>query len=79
MFFSISFVTVLNDLNIPSLGFVDNPCTIKIGFPSTYYYQFLVEPPIPNSSWTEAIIQDYIFALAISLVIYFLNQRKLKV
>ncbi|WP_435524373.1 hypothetical protein [Chryseobacterium indoltheticum] len=69
-------------MNIPSLEFVDNSCTIKIGFPFTYYYQFLVESPIPNSGWKGGIVPDYIFALAISFGIYYLNQflnkRKLK-
>jgi len=69
VFFSISFITVIDDLNIPPLGFVDNPCTIKIGFPFTYYHQFLVESPIPNSGWTGGFIPDYI--LRLSLVLHF--------
>lgn len=83
LFFSISFITVIDDLNIPPLGFVDNPCTIKIGFPFTYYHHFLVESPIPNSGWTGGFIPDYIFALVISIGFYylkrFLNKRKLEV
>jgi hypothetical protein len=61
IFCSISFVTIINDLNIPALGFVDNPCTLKIGFPYTFYHQFLVESPIPNSGWGKEIIIDYFF------------------
>lgn len=49
VFFSSSFITVLMLLNSPlhrQEGF-----EVKIGFPFTYYQEFMVDCPIPNSAW----------------------------
>lgn len=49
IFFSVSFITVLLQLNSPIHRQPD--FTLAIGFPFVYYNQFLVAPPIPNSAW----------------------------
>ena len=50
VFFSISFFTVLFQINSPINRFKD-VYELKIGFPFTYYHQFMVDCPIPSSGW----------------------------
>ncbi len=49
IFFSISFLTVLFQINSP-LNRVESG-ELNIGFPLIYYNQFMVDCPIPNSGW----------------------------
>lgn len=49
IFFSISFLTVLFQINSP-LNRVEGT-EMNIGFPFVYYNQFMVNCPIPNSGW----------------------------
>ena len=49
IFFSISFLTVLFQINSP-LNRVES-AELNIGFPLIYYKQFMVDCPIPNSGW----------------------------
>ena len=50
IFFSISFITVLFQINSP-LNRINKTYQLKIGFPFKYYYEFLVDSPILNSGW----------------------------
>jgi hypothetical protein len=50
IFFSISFFTVLQNINSP-INRVDDYHELKIGYPFTYYHEFIVDEPIPNSGW----------------------------
>ncbi|MCD8436036.1 hypothetical protein LNJ03_12110 [Tenacibaculum dicentrarchi] len=50
IFFSISFLTVLFQINSP-LNRIDENYELRIGFPFEYYYEFFIDCPIPNSGW----------------------------
>jgi hypothetical protein len=49
VFFSISFFSVLLQLNSPINR--QSNSNLDIGFPFIYYSQFIVDNPIPNSGW----------------------------
>jgi hypothetical protein len=69
IFFSISFITVLLQLNSPLHRQVDS--SLDIGFPFTYYKQFLVDPPIANSGWNiYALLLDCFLTWAIVTGLY---------
>ena len=58
IFLSISFITVLLQLNSPLNRQINS--TLNIGFPFVYYNQFLVDPPIPNSGWNlKNLVLDF--------------------
>jgi len=60
IFLSISFITVLLQLNSLLNRQIDS--TLNIGFSFVYYKQFLVDPPILNSGWNgRNLILDFIF------------------
>ncbi len=50
IFFTISFLTVLFQINSP-LNRINEKYELRIGFPFEYYYEFFVDCPIPNSGW----------------------------
>ncbi|MGD1845840.1 MAG: hypothetical protein ACFB10_10650 [Salibacteraceae bacterium] len=50
VFFSTSFLTVLFQINSP-LHRLTDAYELNIGFPFNYYYEFMVEYPVPNSGW----------------------------
>ena len=50
VFFSISFVTVLTQINSP-LHRINDYYELEIGFPFEYYHESMVDCPIPNSGW----------------------------
>jgi hypothetical protein len=50
IFFSISFLTVLFQINSP-LNRIEGTYELKIGFPFEYYHEFMVDCLIPNSGW----------------------------
>ena len=50
-FFSTSFLTVLFQINSPLHRLTDS-YEMKIGFPFTYYHEFMIDYPVPNSGWT---------------------------
>jgi len=50
MFFSISFLTVIFQINSP-LNRIEENYELRIGYPFEYYYEFMVDCPIPNSGW----------------------------
>ena len=49
MFLSISYITVLIQINSPIHRY--EYFEHKIGFPFIYYHEFMVDCPIPNSEW----------------------------
>ncbi len=57
-FGTISFITVLTDLNSP---WNRDDIDLDIGFPFTYYYEFMEDCPIPNSGWnTPNLMLDFL-------------------
>ena len=79
IFFSISFLTVLFQINSP-LHRIKDTYELKIGFPFEYYYEFWVDCPIPNSGWiVNNLMLDcgitWIVTLGIMMII---NRRKTK-
>ena len=77
IFFSISFLTVLFQINSP-LHRIEGTYELKIGFPFEYYYEFLVDYPIPISGWiVNNLMLDcgitWIVTLGIMMII---NKRK---
>lgn len=50
IFFSISFLTILPQLNSP-INRVEEMIELEIGFPWIYYYQFTVDCPNIQSGW----------------------------
>jgi len=81
IFFSISFITILFQLNSPINRQIDS--TLNIGFPFIYYTQFFVEPPILNSGWNiKNLILDcllvWIIVNGITLLNFTKNGKQLK-
>ena len=77
IFLSISFITVLLQLNSPLNRQIDS--TLNIGFPLIYYNQFLVDPPIPNSSWNgKNLIFDFVLVWLIVVGTYTIIFKKQK-
>mgnify|MGYP007108082580 CR=1 FL=1 len=69
IFFSISFITILFQLNSPLNRQIDS--TLNIGFPFVYYNQFLIDPPIPNSGWNvKNLVLDFILVWLIVVGAY---------
>jgi hypothetical protein len=50
VFFSISFSTILLQINSP-LNRIEKFYELRIGFPLEYYHEFMLDCPIPNSGW----------------------------
>lgn len=65
IFFSISFVTVLFQINSP-LNRINEIYELRIGFPFEYYHEFLVDCPVPNSGWN---IKSLILNIGITWII----------
>lgn len=66
IFLSTSFISVFLQLNTPLNRQIDS--NLNIGFPLIYYNQFLVDLPIPNSSWNlKNLFFDFIFVYVIIL------------
>lgn len=77
VFFSISFVTVLTQINSPLHRINDN-YELKIGFPFEYYHEFMVDSPIPNSGWNvnNLIIDCIIFWILVTGLYLILKRNK---
>lgn len=75
IFFSISFITVLFHINSPFHRMHNNG--LKIGFPFEYYQQFMVDCPIPNSSWNlNNLIMDCGITWGMTMLfIMFMNNK----
>jgi hypothetical protein len=74
-FLSLSFITVLLQLNSPIHRQID--CSLNIGFPYIYYKQYIIDLPIPNSAWAfDNLIIDIILTWIIITSLYFIMARK---
>lgn len=78
IFFSISFVSVLFQINSPIHRQTNDH--LEIGFPFIYYSQFIVDGPSPNSGWDgKNLILDILLTSAIVTGAYvFLNRETKK-
>lgn len=77
IFFSISFLTVLFQINSPLNRIKDN-YELKIGFPFEYYHEFWVDCPIPNSEWNvNNLILDIgiVWILTIGITILIIKRK----
>ena len=75
LFFSISFLTVLIQINSPIHRQSDD--ALHIGFPFTYYSQFTVDGIIPNSGWLgKHLLLDIFLTWLVTIAIYFLATRR---
>lgn len=76
VFLSISFVTVLLQINSPLNRQTNNH--LDIGFPLTYYSQFIVDV-IPNSGWSgRNLLLDVLFTWVATTGAYLLLFKKKK-
>jgi len=74
IFFSVSFITVLLQINSPihRYEFLEH----KIGFPFVYYHEFMVDCPIPNSGWNfNNLILDCVITWIIVTGLYLILKR----
>ncbi len=78
IFFSISFLTILFQINSPQKrteGFYE----LSIGFPYEYYHEFMLNCPIPNSGWNgECLIIDCLLTWGITMLLLIIVERKNK-
>ena len=76
VFFSISFLTVINHLTSPinkTIGYK----SLEIGFPFKYYEEFMIDCPNPNYGWNlDYLIFDIILTLLIVSGIKYLINKK---
>ena len=76
IFFSISFLTVLFQINSP-LNRIEGNYELIIGFPFEYYHEFMVDCPIPNSGWnTKNLILNCGLTWGITMLLVMTNNRK---
>lgn len=74
VFFSLSFMTILIQINSPIHRY--ERFEHKIGFPFTYYHEFMVDCPIPNSSWNiKNLIIDCVITWIIITGLYMIIKR----
>lgn len=75
IFLSISFITVLLQINSPihRYEFFEH----KIGFPFKYYHEFMLDSPIPNSGWDISnLILDCAITWIVVVGLYLIIKRK---
>lgn len=79
IFFSISFLTVLFQLNSP-LNRFEEDYELKVGFPFQYYRQFIVSCKTPNSGWNvENLLLDCGITWMLTILLFIAINRKNKV
>lgn len=76
VFFSISFLTVINHLTSPinrTIGYK----SLEIGFPFKYYEEFIIDCPNLNYGWNlnNLILDIILTVLTISGIIYLINKK----
>lgn len=76
IFLSLSFISLLPYLN--SLFYrYDNGFEHKIGFPFTYYHEFIINCPTPNSGWNLGnLFLDVLLIWVFVTGLYFLMKLK---
>ena len=78
IFFSISFLTVLFQINSPLNEISNDYYEMEIGFPFVYYREFMVDCPSRNTGWnTKNLILDtgIIWMLTIGVFLFLQNQK----
>jgi len=76
IFFSISFITVLFQINSP-LHHMDVSYELRIGFPFEYYHEFMVDCPLPNWGWNvNNLLLDCGLIWGITMLIIMVINRK---
>jgi hypothetical protein len=79
VFFSVSFLTVLAQINPLHYYVEDEQYNLSIGYPWVYYKQFFADPEIPNSSWQGShLIYDCILTWIVITGLYVLLHRTKK-
>ena len=74
IFFSVSFITVLTQINSPIHRY--EYFEHKIGFPFKFYHEFMVDCPIPNSGWNiNNLILDCLITWIIVTGLYLIIKR----
>ena len=76
VFFSTSFLTVINHLISPinkTVGYN----SLEIGFPFKYYEEFIIDCPNPNYGWNlnNLILDIVLTVIIVSGIIYFANKK----
>lgn len=75
VFLSISFISVLVQINSPLQR--DVLIGREIGFPLTYYYEFMVDCSIPNSGWNlKNLILDSVLTWLVVIGSYLFFKRE---
>jgi hypothetical protein len=73
IFFSGCFIQVLFQLNSPLHRQTDN--RLDIGFPFTYYYQFVMDK-VPNSGWNPAmLLLDCAIVWLVTMAIVYVTRK----
>jgi len=74
IFFSVSFLTVLFQINSP-LNRFEERYDLRIGFPFEYYYEFIIDSNF-NYGWNvENLIIDCFLIWGITLIIMMRNKK----
>ncbi len=78
IFFSISFLTVLFQINSP-LNHHEGNYEMRIGFPFEYYHEFMVDCPMINSGWImKNLLLDCGLIWLITVVVFLQLYKKNK-
>ncbi len=74
IFFSVSFLTVLFQINSP-LHRVNDKYDLSIGFPFRYYHEFMVDYSTPNSGWNIGnLILDCFLTWGVTILILIIQR-----
>jgi hypothetical protein len=77
VFLSVSFLTVLLQINSPLHRQTNSE--FNIGFPLTYYSQFMADDSIPNAGWNgNSLLLDILITWTITTGTYILITNKTK-
>jgi len=76
VFFSTSFLTLLFQINSP-LNRLSEHSDLKIGFPLTYYHEFWLDGPFPNSGWRLGnLFWDCLLTWSMVTAIFIIAKRR---
>ncbi len=78
VFCTVSFLTVLNTIHSP-LTKHSQLNEFKIGFPFTFYKEFIVDCPYTNFGWNlKNLMFDYLLIFTVLLLLYFAKNKIIK-
>lgn len=77
LFSTFSFLSIFDDL--AQSIYRNNAPNLSLGYPLTYYELFFINYPDFNFGWNGNFIWDYLFALLLSIGIYYLNKYLKKI